>query len=209
MKVLITGFEPIHEETNASFQLVQSLQENLPSELVNSASFNFQILPGNTLLLEAAINELLNKIEPDICIGVGQANYNKITFERMAKNLLNFDSPDNAENQLKWQLIDKKGPAAYWGTLSAYDEMIDLLEDHKIPAGMSSNCGEFLCNQIFYHFLRWREHENRDIKAGFIHIPVLPEQTIKQWPNYPSMPIELTRKALTLITLKQIAAFEK
>jgi pyroglutamyl-peptidase len=47
-----------------------------------------------------------------------------------------------------------------------------------------------------------------DMKVGFIHIPVLPDQVISDWSDSPFMPIEMTRKALTLIIEKQLQAVE-
>ncbi|PSO74941.1 MAG: hypothetical protein BRC41_07195 [Cyanobacteria bacterium QH_9_48_43] len=38
-----------------------------------------------------------------------------------------------------------------------------------------------------------------NLKGGFIHIPVLPEQVIQSYP-VPFIPLEMTRKALSLLT---------
>jgi pyrrolidone-carboxylate peptidase len=37
------------------------------------------------------------------------------------------------------------------------------------------------------------------MKVGFVHIPVLPEQVIKYWPEAPFMSMDMLREALSLI----------
>jgi len=100
MKVLITGFEPNDNTVNASELVVKSLKDNPPKEISQYVdSIHFEILPGNTNLLENVLYKLLHELKPDVCIGIGQARgYNKITIERMAKNLKYFVSLDKAGN---------------------------------------------------------------------------------------------------------------
>ena len=67
-----------------------------------------------------------------------------------------------------------------------------------------NDCGTHLCNQAFYHFLHWKESNRADMAVGFIHIPALPEQVIRQWPEAPFMPSEMTCQAIALIVKHQI-----
>lgn len=89
MRVLITGFEPNDDGINASELLVKSLRDNPTQKLSQYIDcIDFKIMPGNTNTLGHIVNETLNTLLPDICIGIGQARgYNKITLERMAINL--------------------------------------------------------------------------------------------------------------------------
>ena len=146
------------------------------------------------------MDETLKAVLPDICIGIGQARgYNKITLERMAKNLRYFVTLDKAGNAPKGTLIIEDAPVAYWNSLPNQESLVSLLENHNIPAKISNNCGTHLCNQVFYHFLHWKEINSSDMKVGFVHIPVLPTQVIKYYPKSPFMPMDMTRKALSLI----------
>jgi pyroglutamyl-peptidase len=206
MRVLITGFEPNDDGLNASELVVVSLRDNPTQELSQYIDgINFKIMPGNTNILAQVVDETLKAVAPDICIGVGQARgYNSIALERMAKNLRYFVTLDKVGNAPKGEPIVPNAPVAYWNSLVEQESLVTLLERHNIPAKVSNDCGTHLCNQIFYHFLHLREIHNLDMKVGFVHIPALPEQVIKYWAESPFMPIEMTRKALSLIINRQI-----
>jgi pyroglutamyl-peptidase len=206
MRVLITGFEPNDDDLNASELVVVSLRDHPTQELLKYIDdIDFKIMPGNTNILGQVVDETLKAVAPDICIGVGQARgYNRIALERMAKNLRYFISLDRAGNAPKGEPIVADAPIAYWNTLPEQDSLVKLLESHNIPAKVSNDCGTHLCNQVFYHFLHWRKIHHLDMQVGFVHIPALPEQVIKYWAESPFMPMEMTRKALSLIISRQI-----
>lgn len=206
MKILVTGFEPNDSGLNASEIVVRSLQNELPLELrQHVGGFEFEILPGDTQRLGEVIEGTLEAIAPDIYIGIGQARgYNKITIERMAKNLRYFVTPDKAGNTPKGVPVVPRAPVAYWQSLSDIDSLIPLLESHNIPARVINDCGTHLCNQAFYHCLHWRALRKSATQVGFIHVPALPEQVIKHWPEAPFMPLEMTCKAIALIIKSQL-----
>ena len=119
MKVLITGFKPNDNTVNASELVVESLSNNPPKEISPYIdSINFEILPGDTNILGNVLSELLQTLKPDICLGIGQARgYNKITIERMAKNLKYFVSLDKSGNAPKGEPVIPDAPIAYWNSL--------------------------------------------------------------------------------------------
>ena len=206
MKVLITGFEPNDNGLNASKVVVHSLKNNLPQILSqHSQSITFKILPGDTNRLGQVIEQTLTDVKPDICIGIGQARgYNRLALERMAKNLRYFVTPDGVGNAPKGELIVQNAPIAYWHSLLGQDSLIPMLESHNIPVRVSNDCGTHLCNQAFYHCLHWKEQYQPDMSVGFVHIPALPEQVIKHWPESPFMPLEMSRQALSLVIARQV-----
>ena len=208
MKVLLTGFEPNDDGLNASEIVITSLRDNPTKEVSQYINaIEFIILPGNTNQLGQVVHNTLNALSPDLCLGVGQARgYNKIALERMAKNLRYFVTRDKAGNAPKGQPIHSGAAAAYWHSLTDLDNTVLLLENHNIPAKVSSDCGTHLCHQNFYHLLHWREEHNLNMRVGFVHIPALPEQVIQYWPEAPFMSIEMTRKALSLILHQHIQA---
>ena len=210
MKVLITGFEPNDNTINASELVIASLKNNPPLEIDRYIdSLYFKILPGDTNSLEATINESLQMLEPNICIGIGQARgYNKITIERMAKNLKYFVSLDKMGNAPKGELIVPDAPIAYWNSLDNIEGLVSVLESHNIPNRIANDCGTHLCNQAFYHFLHWQKTSSLDMKAGFVHIPALPQQVIQYWSEAPFMPMKMTCKAISIIIAEQIKSIE-
>ena len=208
MKVLVTGFEPNDNGLNASEIVVGALQKSLPVELAQgSDQMYFQILPGDTNKLRAVIEDKLTSLSPDICIGVGQARgYNKIAIERMAKNLRYFVTPDGAGNTPQGVPVISDAAIAYWHSLHNLEGLVPLLENHHIPARVMNDCGTHLCNQAFYLYLHWKERCKPSMRVGFVHIPAVPEQVIKHWPEAPFMPLEMTCEALALIISSQLEA---
>jgi pyroglutamyl-peptidase len=194
--ILVTGFGPYQQPMNASGELVNSLQRDLPEELVPlKEELAFEVIScddssrdSEHQSLEAQLAELLKKYRPTVCIHTGQAPpYNKVTIEKIAIN------------SFMREVIDPARPVAYWSTLPGTGALKALLENNNIPAGYSFYCGQHLCNHILYSSLHFAEKSGKPHKAGFIHIPLLPEQVTKQHRDSPYMPIEMSRKALLLV----------
>lgn len=194
--ILVTGFGPYQEDINASGSLIRSAINDLPKELAHlKDELAFEVITCDdtsreteSQSLEAQLDEMLRRYEPALCIHTGQApSYNKITIEKIATN------------SFMREVIDPDRPVAYWSNLPGTDGLQTVLEEEGIPAGDSFYGGQHLCNHILYSSLYLAEKNRLSHQSGFIHIPVLPEQVIKQYPGSPGMPIEMTRKALSLI----------
>ncbi len=70
------------------------------------------------------------------------------------------------------------------------------IRDAGLPASVSNTAGTYVCNHIMYQVQYMRDKEFPNIKAGFIHIPFLPEQVVNR-PNTPSMALDDIVKGLT------------
>lgn len=192
--ILITGFD--HQNaTNASGILVKSLMVELTDELKPlQDALAFEVITCDETsretehkTLESQLSNLLKRHKPDLCIHTGQAPpYNKVTIERIATN------------SFRREIIDAKRPVAYWSNLPGTDDLRSALEQAGIPACYSFNCGQHTCNHILFSSLHFAELNGGSYKAGFIHVPVLPEQVMKEWRDSPFMPLEMSRKALSL-----------
>lgn len=194
--ILVTGFGPYQESTNASDVLVTSLKENLTKELYPlKEQLAFEVITCDDtsretehLTLEAQLGELLKRHQPCLCIHTGQAPpYNKITIEKIATNTFMRET------------IDPDRPVAYWSNLPGTEGLRPILEEQGIPTCYSFYCGQHLCNHILYSSLYFSEINGHSHKAGFVHIPLLPEQVTKVHRDSPYMPLEMSRKALSLI----------
>ena len=201
MKILLTGFEPNDDGLNASEIVVRSLNDDLPTLLRKyHHDIHCKIMPGDTYALSQVVDETLSQDSPDIYLGIGQARgYNRIALERMAKNLRYFVTPDRAGNTPKGEPIVPNAPLAYLSSLPVQSGLFSRLEQHLIPARIANDCGTHLCNQVFYQVLHWSALQRPEMRVGFVHIPILPEQVIQQWPDSPFMPLEMTRTAIALI----------
>ena len=193
--ILITGFGPYKEDMNASGEVVHSLRNDIPEELlVHKGDLVFEVITCDDSSrhtehksLESQLLGLLKQYQPELCIYTGQAPpYNKITIEKIATN------------SFMREVIDPSRPVAYWANLPGNDSLKEILEEQNIPAEYSFYGGQHLCNHILYSSLYFSEKYRLPHKSGFIHIPLLPEQVTKQHRNSPYMPLEMSRKALAL-----------
>ena len=194
--ILVTGFGPYHEPTNASGELVRSLRSDLPPELVYLASrLAFKVIhcdqssrQSEYESLETELQGLLERYTPVLCIHTGQAPpNNRITVEKIATN------------SFMRETIDPERPVAYWSNLPGTDGLKSVLEDRGIPAAYSFYAGQHLCNHILYSSRYFAETRALPHRSGFIHIPILPEQVTGQHHKSPFMALQMTRRALSLV----------
>jgi pyroglutamyl-peptidase len=193
--LLVTAFEPFAGETvNPSFEVAKAL------ETVAFADANVQImrLPVDRF---QAIEQALKRIRessPDLVIllGEGSRRY-RINPERVAINVDDFRIPDNTGHQPKGEPIIREGPAAYFSTLPIY-RIVERLIEAKIPTAISNTAGTYLCNRLFYSVMHFITLENLPIKAGFIHLPYIHEQTVEKPLDYPSLSLATTIEAVKI-----------
>ena len=138
----------------------------------------------------------IRQLKPQLVICVGQAGGRaEISIERVAINVDDARIPDNAGAQPIDLPIRGGGPAAYFSTLPIKAIVVALQVD-GIPAAISQTAGTFVCNHVFYGLMRLAKTRRSIKRAGFVHIPYLPEQA-QRHPNTPSMPLEMMVAGLT------------
>jgi pyroglutamyl-peptidase len=75
--------------------------------------------------------------------------------------------------------------------------MVAALKDAGVAGSLSLSAGSFVCNHIFYALQH--ELKGMNIKSGFIHLPLVPEQS-SEFPNQPTMSLdELVKGAKEII----------
>lgn len=178
MKILVTGFEPFNGGTiNPSEQIVYRLKEPKGMTLIK------KILPVEFKKTTKLIEEILEEVKPDIVLSIGQAGGRaEISAERVAINLDSVKSsngckvlPDNAGDMPVDEQIRADGASAYFSTLPLW-EMIETIQQKGIPAAISNTAGTYVCNHVMYETLYQAAQKYPQMKAGFIHVPFLPEQ---------------------------------
>ena len=189
MKIIVTGFDPFGgEKINPSIECVKALPEIEGVELIR--------LELPTVFKESAkrLNEVINDVKPDAVLSVGQAGGRPgITMERIAINVDDARIPDNISQQPIDEAIQLDGEAAYFTTLPI-KRIVKAIREAGIPAEVSNSAGTFVCNHIMYQALFAATKADKPFKAGFIHIPFIPEQTTDK----PSLPLEESTKALQI-----------
>ena len=195
-KVLLTGFEPFGKASlNPSGEIVKQISgENIVTA----------ILPVAYEQSAEALLALIEQHKPDVVISLGQAEgRTQITPERIAINLDDARLADN-EGVIRNDVpILVGGPVAYESTLPI-KAIVHALRSEGIPAEVSNSAGTYVCNHVFYGLMHLCRHIP-GMRAGFVHIPYLPEQALKL-PGAPSMAMEIMVRALTLIVRTALEA---
>lgn len=208
MKVLITGFEPFGgQNINPSLEIARVLAET-GREPGQGWGVKTGILPVDTTAVAQCLDALMEKSRPDILIMLGQAGGRSgIQVERIAINVLDFAIADNSGRRPVDEPVVFGGPAAYLSTLPAR-AIVDALNGERIPAVLSNTAGTYLCNQAMYLALHRGVERFPNLKAGFIHVPFLPEQTCGQMAPAPSMSLNLMVQAVRMAITETIKSFQ-
>ena len=119
-------------------------------------------------------------------LSIGQAGGRaEITPERIAINIDDARIPDNEGNQPVDRPIVPDGENAYFSNLPI-KTMMEAIKKEGIPASVSNSAGTYVCNHLMYSVLYYIKKNALPIKAGFIHVPYIPEQTVNK-KDKPSM----------------------
>lgn len=191
MKILVTGFDPFGEDKiNPALEAVKLL----PNEIAGAEIIKLEI---PTVFGQAAevLKEKALTIQPDVILSIGQAGGRAaITPERVAINMDDARIADNEGKQPIDVAIQPDGEAAYFSTLPI-KAMVQSIKEAGIPAAVSNSAGTFVCNHIMYQGLYLTQTTLSNAKAGFIHVPYIPEQVIDK-PNMPAMNLHDITKGL-------------
>jgi len=180
MKVLLTAFEPFNGGTiNPSQMVLEQVKEPFGMELVKS------LLPVEFARTSAEIKQLLQIHRPDVVISFGQAGKRpEICVERVAINLDCVRSSDglreiadNAGDKPVDVPIAEDGETAYFSTLPVWN-LVNAIKEQGVAGAVSYSAGTYVCNHVMYTVLYEASKHYPEMKAGFIHVPFLPEQMI-------------------------------
>ena len=187
-KLLITGFDPFGGETvNPSWEAVKLLPDRIGDWQLTKIEIPTEFGLAARRVLCAA-----QELQPDAILCIGQAGgRNAVTPETYGVNLQHAKIADNAGNRPLARPIVQGAPASYTATVPIYD-MVRVIKDRGLPCRISYSAGRFVCNDLLYTLLH--DYDGTPVKAGFIHVPYLPEQAQR---GQPSMPIEDVTAALT------------
>ncbi|WP_241601902.1 pyroglutamyl-peptidase I [Rosenbergiella nectarea] len=191
--VLLTGFEPFGDESiNPSWEVVSRLGGVTDAEEC-IVCIQLPCVFGESLqVLLAAIA----RYSPTLVIAVGQAGgRTDISLERIAINIDDARIPDNRGYQPIDKPVVENGPAAWFSTLPI-KAIVNALQQEGIPASVSQTAGTYVCNHVMYGLLH-ALGDKPEVKAGFIHIPYLPQQAAKH-PGSASMAAETVKQGLEI-----------
>lgn len=182
MRFLLTAFEPFDGTgLNASLEGCRLFLDRWGSDF----DLRFCVLPVEYGPDTAAVEQALAQGEVDVLLHTGQAaGTRQIRVERIAVNV-RYGASAGPLDRSTQALIDPDGPPAYFSTLPV-DEIAAAIARAEVPVEISNHAGIYLCNHVLYHSLRRAERTGGHPRAGFLHVPTLPEQSEASAPNLPA-----------------------
>jgi pyroglutamyl-peptidase len=193
--LLVTGFEPFGGlAANPSLEVAKALD----GRAIGDAVVRGAVLPVHHAEAAPEVRRLLAEVDPAAVVHLGlAAGRARIALERVAVNVMDYDTRDNAGYRACGEPCVAGGPAAYFATLPLGAILAALLAE-GVPAYVSNTAGTYLCNQTMYgtlHALAVREHPAR---AGFVHLPLLPAMVAASGLEQPSMDAGLMVRAIEI-----------
>lgn len=198
--VLLTGFEPFNKASiNPAWEAVRALKG------WRGEGFVVEVLQLPCVFGQArrVISGAVEELHPDVVIAVGQAGGRpEISVERVAINVDDASILDNSGQQPVDEPIVAGGPAAYFSTLPI-KAIVSAIRERGIKAGVSQTAGTFVCNHVFYGLMHCLD--GQPVKAGFIHVPFLPQQAAQRDDGAPSMELDDIIEALKIAVQVSLA----
>ena len=204
MKLLLTAFTPFDgERINPALEAVKLVKDRIGNLLI--VKLEVPTVFGKSI---DTVREAIEREKPDFVLSIGQAGGRaEITPERVAINLDDARIPDNEGNQPIDEPIFPDGENAYFSTLPV-KAMVEAIRKEGLPSSLSNSAGTYVCNHLMYGVLYYLD-KRPVIKAGFIHVPYIPEQT-KNKKEMPALELsEIVRGLEAAITAIAINGTDK
>jgi pyroglutamyl-peptidase len=190
--ILLTGFEPFDGQlVNASWEAVRRVEAGWAGEerlVVRRLPVSFR---GARQQLRVAVAD----VRPDVVVCVGEAGgRSAVGIERVAVNVIDARIPDADGSAPVDVPVIAGAPAAFFSTLPV-KACWSAAREAGTPAEVSESAGTYVCNATFYalaHLLDGRP----GVRAGFVHVPRLPEQVA---PGAPALDAVTSARALTAV----------
>lgn len=182
-KLLLTAFTPFDgERINPALEAVKLVKDKIGK--LKIVKLEVPTVFGKSI---ETVREAIERERPDFVLSIGQAGGRaEITPERVAINLDDARIPDNEGNQPIDEPIFPDGKNAYFSTLPV-KAMVEAIRKEGLPSSLSNSAGTYVCNHLMYGVLYYLD-KRPSMKAGFIHIPYIPEQ-VKDKKEMPALPL--------------------
>jgi pyroglutamyl-peptidase len=173
--VLLTGYGPFgHTPVNPA----ETVARALDGTHLGGATVTGVVVPNVFFKVLEVVQAKIAELRPQLVIMMGEfGGRPEITVERIAQNLndgARYRLADNDGVILQDQLTAPDGPAAYYATLPIR-AMVTAMRKAGIPADISDAAGTFGCNHLMYGILHHIAVHRLPIRAGWVHLPHLPE----------------------------------
>jgi pyroglutamyl-peptidase len=175
VKVLLTGFEAFG---TTPVNPAQRVAERLHGEIVKGAEIVGLVLPNVFFRSIERVTGAIESFHPQCVIMLGEyGGRSMITVERVCQNYndsARYELADNSGAKLNGVPTIPGGPVAYHTTLPIR-AMVRTMRAAGIPSDISDAPGTNVCNHLMYGVLHHIATNRLPIRAGWIHLPHLPE----------------------------------
>lgn len=178
--ILWTGFEPWGEHPrNPSWDWIADWQPTLPA----GWRLLLRALPVSWKhawpLLQTDLEQIGSDLAIVLCGGLA-ARRTVLTPERFAHNRNGIRRPDNDGACMANEVILSDAPERLEATLPV-DALTSALQLADLPARVSEDAGDYLCNHLSFRLLQWASTAAPEIHAGFLHVPPTEYLTEAEW----------------------------
>jgi len=198
-RILVTGFGPYgKEKTNPTWEVAKLLDgKTIKGHKIKGVRFKV-----SSKEISRRLPKLIDSLQPKLVLNLGLApGRADITVERVATNVADFSIPDASGRKPVDAPIDPTGPMAYFATIPI-KKVVRALLSKGIPASVSNTAGTYLCNFIMYTSLNHLAKNALHARAGFIHVPNLPDQAAEKYladkTQSPSMSLETMLRGIEI-----------
>ena len=208
-KILVTGFEAYGNTPNNP---AESVALALNGFTFGNTEVVGRVIPNNFFECIDVVRYAIDEVKPQAVVMLGEYGGRAvITVERIAQNLndsTRYGLADNNTVALQGQMTVPDGPAAYYTTLPVR-AMVKAMRESGIPADISDAPGTFCCNHLMYGILHHIQLSKLPIRAGWIHLPHLPEvAALPANLGAPSMSVE-TSSSGVIIALRAVIEYSE
>jgi len=173
--ILLTGFEAFG---NTPVNPAESVTRALDGTRIDGAPVTGIVVPNNFFECIDVVRTAIENARPELVVMMGEYGGRAlITVERIAQNYndsTRYQLKDNRGVSLQGEPTAADGPAAYRSTLPLR-AMVEAMRTAGVPADISDTAATFCCNHLMYGILHYIAATKLEIRAGWIHLPHLPE----------------------------------
>jgi len=165
-KILLTGFAPFGGmESNPSEQVVRLFSE----EVIPGVEFTTMVLPVEYRRAMDIIREQVGRFDCIVMLGVARTRQ-EISIERVAINLMDAASKDNAGFRPCEEPVVYDGPTAYFSSVQV-KMLAEAVKSTGIPCKVSNTAGTYVCNAVLYTALHTAAERKLPTRSVFVHVP--------------------------------------
>lgn len=171
IRILVTGFQPFPKApVNPSQLLVEELRKSHWKPAKNCRIL-YQVLETAYQTSEASLKRLIDQFKPDAIVQFGlHARAKGFYLESVARNRVSNQHADAHGVIPKRETIDPQGKTILRATLPL-SRILNRLMSRQIPASLSMDAGDYVCNFSFYKVLDYLLKRSSHAIAGFVHVP--------------------------------------